>query len=47
VQRHHRQRHRWLWILIALGAIVALVVGLRVRPEYPPNESGFTTVGER
>ncbi len=47
MQRHHRQRHRWVWIFISLGAIAALIVGLRVRPEYPTNETGSTAVGER
>ncbi len=47
MQRHHRQRHRWLWIFISLGAIAALVVGLRVRPEYPPNEPQSAVAGER
>jgi hypothetical protein len=47
LQRHHRQRHRWLWIFISLGAIAALIVGLRVRPEYPPNEAEPAAVGER
>ena len=41
MQRHHRARHRWIWVMVFLAAVIALGTGLTVRPDYPVHaESG-------
>ena len=36
MQRHHRSRHRWMWIVIAVLALVALGSAVVLRPSYEP-----------
>ena len=35
MQRRHRIVHRWVWPLIAVLALAALVISVQVRPKYP------------
>jgi len=34
MQRHHRSRHRWMWIVIAILALSALGSAVAMRPSY-------------
>lgn len=35
MQRRHRTVHRWVWPLIAVLAVAALLISVQVRPTHP------------